>query len=210
MKNQYINGNFRRLAYSFTQDFVNKKSVYNVTYPTESEDLRQSNSEANIEQLMLKGAPTSTDEEEESRINQSIVQFENVSSYQNLNASSTKCKTLGCNGSGSSRKKANGSYYKTHTSLDNCPRKAKISELLDYEDDIDHMNKAGAYQIRPYKSDSSDNDEDEINNLSLSDEINMKFAVKTSNIINKQASIIKELEKSIVSLGNKLSEQETR
>ena len=57
---------------------------------------------------------------------------------------------------------------------------------------------------------SGEIDKQSINNLSFSDEINVKFADDMSSLTNLQGSKIKELEKSIIALGKRWSEQEKR
>jgi len=99
-----INGEYRRISYSCTQEFV---------IPHEIGSVRSSESSDNLSKLLLQGDLPSSD----------------VSKSQ-------KCQTLNCDGSGSTRLKTDGkSFYKTHQSLDNCPKKIDTKAITLQEEE---------------------------------------------------------------------------
>ncbi len=117
-----INGEYRRISYSCTQEFV---------IPHEIGSVRSSESSDNLSKLLLQGDLPSSDDSDLEEID--------TSTYKNLNSQlskSQKCQTLNCDGSGSTRLKTDGkSFYKTHQSLDNCPKKIDTKAITLQEEE---------------------------------------------------------------------------
>jgi len=118
LKNDYINGNYRRISYSCTQEFE---------IPINVKNIRNSGSESNFSNLQIPPLPSSSEDTD----------FDDTSeTYKDLNLQSgqaKKCQTIDCDGSGSSRLRPDGkSFYKSHRSVDNCP---KIRNSLEYSVD---------------------------------------------------------------------------
>ena len=200
IKNDYINGNFRRLAYSFTQDFANNVSIYKTI---NEESIRSSNSETHIENLQLTGVPT-TDEEDNQEFE---ITTKDALDYRDLNYEPNKCLTPGCSGFGSTRTRKDGTFYKSHKDIANCPYKKQGLEKQNCKKET-NIN----YTIVDKCSESSSSSEQEyfandiINHLSFYDEINAKFADEMNTLTNSQALKIKKLEKNEENLKESLAE----